>query len=45
LAIDLLGNVFVSEYINNRIRRVDAKTGIIITVVGNGLPHRIDIQM
>jgi DNA-binding beta-propeller fold protein YncE len=45
LAIDPLGNVFISEYINNRVRRVDAKTRIITTVAGNGLPHRIDIQM
>ncbi len=40
LAIDREGNIFLSEYENNRIRRIDAKTGIITTVGGNGLPHR-----
>ena len=45
LAIDAEGNLYISEYVNNRIRRVDAKTGIITTIAGNGLPHRIDIQM
>jgi sugar lactone lactonase YvrE len=44
LAIDLDGNIFIAEYVNNRVRRVDAKTKIITTVAGNGLPHRIDIQ-
>ena len=45
LAIDEKGNVFIAEFVNNRIRRVDAKTGIITTVGGNGLPHRIDETM
>lgn len=45
LAVDSQGNIFISEYVNNRIRRVDAKTGIITTVAGNGLPHRMDIEM
>lgn len=40
LAIDTEGNLYISEYINNRIRRVDAKTGNIKTIAGNGLPHR-----
>ncbi len=39
-AVDSRGNVFIAEYENNRIRRVDAKTGVIATVGGNGLPHR-----
>jgi sugar lactone lactonase YvrE len=33
---DSSGNIFISDSRNNRIRRVDAKTGIITTVVGNG---------
>jgi sugar lactone lactonase YvrE len=40
IAVDSKGNIFISEFENNRIRRVDAKTGIITTVAGNGLPHR-----
>lgn len=45
LAVDSEGNLFISEFVNNRIRRVDAKTKIITTVAGNGLPHRIDVEM
>lgn len=45
LALDEKGNVFIAEFVNNRIRRVDAKTGFISTVGGNGLPHRIDVMM
>ncbi len=40
LAIDHEGNLFIAEYANSRIRRIDAKTGIITTVAGNGTPHR-----
>jgi DNA-binding beta-propeller fold protein YncE len=40
LAVDRQGNLFIAEFENNRVRRVDAKTGIITTVAGNGLPHR-----
>jgi sugar lactone lactonase YvrE len=40
IAVDGAGNLFIADYDNNRIRRVDAKTGIITTVGGNGLPHR-----
>ena len=32
------GNLFIADTNNNRIRRIDAKTGIITTVVGNGGP-------
>ncbi|MBV9887996.1 MAG: hypothetical protein JO119_15735, partial [Acidobacteria bacterium] len=45
LAVDSEGNLFISEFVNNRIRRVDAKTGRIVTVAGNGLPHRFDAEM
>jgi sugar lactone lactonase YvrE len=33
---DLSGNIFISDLGNNVIRRVDAKSGIITTVAGNG---------
>ncbi|MBI4852662.1 MAG: SMP-30/gluconolactonase/LRE family protein [Acidobacteria bacterium] len=34
---DQSGNIFISDSRNNRIRRVDAKTGRITTVIGNGM--------
>jgi sugar lactone lactonase YvrE len=36
VAVDTLGNVFIADLDNSRIRRVDAKTGIITTVAGDG---------
>ena len=36
LALDAAGNVFIADTKNYRIRRVDAATGIITTVAGNG---------
>jgi sugar lactone lactonase YvrE len=36
LAIDPAGNLYISDGYNFRIRRVDAATGIITTVAGNG---------
>lgn len=40
VAVDNNGNLFITEFVNNRIRRVNLKTGIITTVAGNGLPKR-----
>ncbi len=37
LALDKKGNLFIADTGNDRIRRVDAQTGIIITIAGNGL--------
>ncbi len=37
LVIDAGGNLILSDYLNYRIRRVDAQTGMITTVVGNGI--------
>ena len=37
VALDGSGNVFIAESNNQRIRRVDAVTGIITTVAGNGV--------
>lgn len=36
LAMDAAGNLYISERNNNVVRKVDRKTGIISTVVGNG---------
>lgn len=37
LAVDAAGNIYVMEFNNRRVRRVDAATGIITTFAGNGL--------
>ena len=37
VAVDSEGNIFICDTGHNRIRRVDAKTGIITTVVGTGI--------
>jgi sugar lactone lactonase YvrE len=36
VAVDVEGNVLVADSFNNRIRRVDARTGVITTVAGIG---------
>src|SRR5204863_238520 len=36
IAIDGANNIFIADTGNNRIRKVDAVTGIITTVAGNG---------
>jgi len=36
LALDSAGNLFISDLCNQRVRKVDAATGIISTVAGNG---------
>jgi sugar lactone lactonase YvrE len=40
LAVDALGNLFISDTLNNRVRRV-TPGGVITTVVGNGSTHYI----
>ncbi|HWQ03647.1 MAG TPA: YCF48-related protein [Candidatus Nitrosotenuis sp.] len=45
LALDSEGNLYIADFVSNRIRRVDAKTKIITTVAGNGRPHRIEVIM
>src|SRR5437016_3748614 len=36
VAFDRAGNLFFSDTFNHRIRRVDARTGVITTIAGNG---------
>ena len=36
IAMDVVGNLYIADYYNNRIRKVDAATGAITTVAGNG---------
>ena len=38
LALDADGNLYISDFVTNRVRRVDALTHIITTVAGNGRP-------
>ncbi len=45
VAVDRDGNIFISEFVNNRVRRVDARTKTIITVAGNGLPRRASVLL
>jgi sugar lactone lactonase YvrE len=35
-ALDIAGNLYIADTENHRVRRVDAKTGIIMTVAGSG---------
>ena len=36
VAVDALGNIFIADYENNVVREVNASTGMITTVAGNG---------
>src|SRR5437016_6428649 len=38
IALDSAGNLFIADACNDRVRRVDAASGIITTIAGNGLP-------
>jgi sugar lactone lactonase YvrE len=38
LAMDASGNIFIADAENARVRRIDAATGVITTVAGNGAP-------
>ena len=37
VAVDGMGNVYIADYGNNRIRKVDGTTGIITTIAGTGV--------
>ena len=45
VAVDSDGALYISEYVSNRIRRVDPVTHIITTVAGNGTPERVDVVL
>lgn len=34
--VDGSGNIFIADFLNHRIRKIDARTGIINTIAGNG---------
>lgn len=38
IAFDVTGNMYIADFQNHRIRRVERSTGIISTVAGNGIP-------
>src|SRR5439155_23231690 len=38
VALDASGNLYIADQNNHRVRKVDAATGIITTVAGNGSP-------
>lgn len=38
LALDAAGNLYIADFGNHRVRRVDVRTGIISTFAGNGTP-------
>jgi sugar lactone lactonase YvrE len=37
VAVDIAGNLYIADTLNHRIRRVDASTGIIATIAGDGV--------
>jgi DNA-binding beta-propeller fold protein YncE len=45
IAIDSRGNLYVADYVNQRIRQIEKRSGIIRTVAGNGLPVRHDVKL
>jgi sugar lactone lactonase YvrE len=38
VTVDASGSLYIADYFNARVRRVDSRTGIIATVAGNGTP-------
>src|SRR5258708_5155955 len=38
ICIDATDNIYVADYNNHRVRKIDAATGILTTIAGNGTP-------
>jgi N-acetylneuraminic acid mutarotase len=38
VALDTAGNIYIPDDLNNRVRRIEASTGIITTIAGTGTP-------
>jgi sugar lactone lactonase YvrE len=38
IAIDQSNNIYLADFLGNRIRKINPKTGLIVTFAGNGLP-------
>jgi sugar lactone lactonase YvrE len=45
MAVDDNGNLYISDYSNNRIRCIDGHSRVITTFAGSGLPKRVDVQL
>ena len=45
IAADPSGNLYISEVSDNRIRRIDAVTGLVSTAVGNGNPGNSSVSI
>ncbi len=44
IALDHAGNLYISDKVHNRIRRIDLHTGIITNVAGNGHPRHRSVK-
>lgn len=45
IAVDRLGNLFLAESVNHRVRRVDGVTGVITTVAGSATPGFFGVNL
>ncbi|MDI9319622.1 MAG: T9SS type A sorting domain-containing protein [Phycisphaerales bacterium] len=37
IGLDLFGNIYISDFLNNRVRKITASTGVINTIAGTGV--------
>ena len=45
IALDTEGNLYIAEFVNHRIRRVEARSRNVKTVAGSGEPHHLHISL